>query len=145
MKLSRTAAYAVQAAVQLAAEDGGAPIPCSHLAATGRMPERFLLQILRQMVKHGVLLSTRGADGGYVLGRQADKITLLEIIEAVDGPLEAGCPPSDGLPSTSRAKLERALGDLVSNARRELASVHLADLIPRAVVTPPSRSRTSTQ
>jgi Rrf2 family protein len=67
VKLSRTASYALQAVLQLAQSDAsGYPVPCSRLAAEGKMPERFLLQILRSLVTHGILGSTRGVDGGYV-------------------------------------------------------------------------------
>ncbi len=65
MKFSRTVSYALQATLQLAQEDRAAPVPCSQLAAEGKMPERFLLQILRNLVTHGILRSTRGVDGGY--------------------------------------------------------------------------------
>ena len=65
MKLSRTVTYALQATIQLARLDGApTPIPCSRLAAEGRMPERFLLQVLRNLVTHGILQSTRGVGGG---------------------------------------------------------------------------------
>jgi hypothetical protein len=53
------------------------------------MPERFLLQILRVLVTHGILRSTRGVDGGYALTKPADQISLLEVIEAIDGPLDS--------------------------------------------------------
>ncbi|HEY5316199.1 MAG TPA: Rrf2 family transcriptional regulator, partial [Pirellulales bacterium] len=60
MKFSRTVTYAVQAALALAQASGDRPVPCSRLAASGKLPERFLLQILRTLVTHGILLSTRG-------------------------------------------------------------------------------------
>ncbi|HWB00312.1 MAG TPA: Rrf2 family transcriptional regulator, partial [Pirellulales bacterium] len=60
MKISRTVTYAVQAVLQLARADGSRPVPCSQLASQGQMPERFLLQILRSLVTHGILQSTRG-------------------------------------------------------------------------------------
>ena len=87
MKLSRTVEYAVQAMLQLAEHDLGTPVPCSRLAATGQMPERFLLQILRNLVTHGILNSTRGVEGGYTLERPPEQISLLEVIEAIDGPI----------------------------------------------------------
>ena len=65
MKLSRTVAYAVRATLQLAQLEADGPVPCSKLANEGKMPERFLLQILRNLVTHGILRSTRGVDGGY--------------------------------------------------------------------------------
>ena len=81
MKLSRTVAYAVRATIQLAQTNSGAPVPCSRLASEGHMPERFLLQILRNLVTHGILHSTRGVDGGYSLERKPDDISLLDLID----------------------------------------------------------------
>ena len=80
MKLSRSVSYALQAVLQLAASDARTPVPCSQLAAEGSMPERFLLQILRHLVAHGILDSARGVEGGYVLERSPDEISLLEVI-----------------------------------------------------------------
>ncbi len=81
MKLSRTVAYAVRATIQLAQMSTDRPIPCSKLASEGNMPERFLLQILRNLVTHGILRSTRGVDGGYALTRPPEDISLLDVIE----------------------------------------------------------------
>src|SRR5271154_5777958 len=108
MKLSRTVGYALQATLQLAEAEPGTPVPCSQLAARGQMPERFLLQILRNLVTHGILHSTRGVDGGYALDRKPSEISLLEVIEAVDGPLSASAPVSAGFPEDSQAKLRDA-------------------------------------
>ena len=70
MKLSRTVTYALKATLQLAQNSPSGPVPCGRLAAQGAMPERFLLQILRSLVTHGILKSTRGVDGGYVLWKE---------------------------------------------------------------------------
>lgn len=51
------------------------------------MPVRFLLTILSKLVKRGILKSRRGTVGGYLLARRADEISLLQLIEAVDGPI----------------------------------------------------------
>jgi len=55
------------------------------------MPPRFLHQILRSMVTHGILRSTRGLDGGYSLARPISSVTLLDIVESVEGPV-VGAP-----------------------------------------------------
>ena len=136
MKLSRTVGYALQATLQLAQVDSEVPVPCSKLAAKGKMPERFLLQILRNLVAHGILGSSRGVDGGYVLERTADEISLLDVIEAVDGPMTSGMPFGDGLSPDSKSKLRDALTEVTDLARRELQAVKLAHLLPRR-----SRSR----
>jgi Rrf2 family transcriptional regulator, cysteine metabolism repressor len=131
MKLSRTVSYALQAALQLArADETQGPVPCSRLAAEGQMPERFLLQILRSLVNHGILASTRGVDGGYSLRRDAADISLLEVIEAIDGPLTSAVPINEGLPEGSKAKLECALAEVTEFARRELQAITLAHLLP---------------
>lgn len=132
MKLTRTVAYALQATLQLAQADSDAPVPCSRLAAEGRMPERFLLQILRNLVAHGILSSTRGVDGGYTLERSPDDISLLDVIEAMEGPLVSAIPASEGLPEETKARLETALRQITEEACRELRSVRLTDLLPAA-------------
>lgn len=134
MKISRTVAYALQATLQLAQAESGVPIPCSRLAAEGKMPERFLLQILRNLVAHGILSSTRGVEGGYTLDRPADEISLLGLIEAIDGPMNTTLPVNEGLDPASKLKLEAAMGKVTARARRELESIKLADLLPRASV-----------
>jgi Rrf2 family protein len=131
MKLSRTVSYALQATLQLArSEAAGVPIPCKRLAAEGKMPERFLLQILRNLVTHGILESTRGVDGGYSLDRNPEDISLLDLIEAVDGPVISTLPLPGGLPKESRTKLECVLTGVTELARRELQAIKLAHLLP---------------
>ncbi|MBN2578828.1 MAG: Rrf2 family transcriptional regulator [Pirellulales bacterium] len=138
MKISRTVAYALQATLLLARADSGESIPCSRLAAEGKMPERFLLQILRNLVAHGILASYRGIEGGYRLTRSPEKISILDIIEAMDGPLNTSLPPAEGLPVETRIKLEKTLSDVTQLARRELGAVKLSHLLP-----PPRRDRSS--
>ena len=129
MKLSRTAGYALQAALQLARTGSSAPVPCSQLAAEGQMPERFLLQILRNLVTHGILHSARGVDGGYRLERRPEEISLLEVIEAVDGPLCTSAPVAEGLPQASLAKLRQALEQVTTTARQQLSQIKLSCLL----------------
>ena len=129
MKISRTVSYAVQATLQLAEAPRNQPVPCSQIAAEGQMPERFLLQILRNLVTHGILQSTRGVDGGYVLDRLPEEISLLELIEAIDGPLNTTMPASEGLPEGSQDSLRQALEKVTATAREQLEAVKLAQLM----------------
>ena len=133
MKLSRTVVYALHAILQLAQAKGESPVPCSRLAAKGGMPERFLLQVLRSLVTHGILSSTRGVDGGYRLAQSADEISLLDVIEAIDGPLYPLSPDINGLPP-------RVPGEVTMRVHRhhwsfpggKLQAIKLADLLPEA-------------
>ena len=129
MKLSRTVAYAVQATIQLAQADAGTPVPCSQLAHNGHMPERFLLQILRHLVTHGILHSTRGVDGGYSLERKPIEISLLDVIEAIDGPLTSAVPSSNGTLTSTDVRLREALEQVTVAMRQKLEAITLSDLL----------------
>jgi len=129
MKVSRTVSYALRATLQLAENNSAKPVPCSRLAADGGMPERFLLQILRSLVNHGILQSTRGVDGGYTLGRSAADISLLEIMEAVEGPVDARLPDSSADAQVDHlARLDAALKTVGSNLREQLATIKISQI-----------------
>jgi Rrf2 family protein len=129
MKLSRTVAYAVRATLQLAQLETKGPVPCSRLANEGKMPERFLLQILRNLVTHGILRSTRGVDGGYALIRPADQISLLEVIEAIEGPYDATLELGEGLSADSQNNLQEALEGVTKSTRKQLEAIKLSQLL----------------
>ncbi|HBO45301.1 MAG TPA: Rrf2 family transcriptional regulator [Planctomycetaceae bacterium] len=131
MKLSRTVAYAVQASLHLAESRDDRPVPCSQLASAGKMPERFLLQILRHLVARGILSSSRGIDGGYRLDRPPEDISLLEVIEAIDGPMVTTVPLGDGLSDGAKNRLHAAINDVTEHSRRHLASIKLTHLLPK--------------
>lgn len=129
MKLSRTVAYAVRATLQLAQLESEGPVPCSKLAAAGKMPERFLLQILRNLVTHGILRSTRGVDGGYALIRPAHQISLLQLIEAIEGPYDSSLEMGEDISADSQEKLREALLDVTTTTRRQLEAIKLSQLL----------------
>jgi Rrf2 family transcriptional regulator, cysteine metabolism repressor len=129
MKVSRTIAYAIHATLQLSAGERGVPVPCSQLASEGQMPERFLLQILRSLVTHGLLRSTRGVEGGYCLARPPEQISLRDIVESFDNPLTPSVPMLDGLSIEVTKRLMTTLGHASTAAREELEKLTLADLL----------------
>src|SRR6516225_7690794 len=87
MKLTRASSYALHAVAYMATQKHNRPVP-SHIVARDRgVPERFLLKVLKPLVSARVLLSVKGPHGGYRLARPAGEITLLEVLEAVDGPI----------------------------------------------------------
>jgi Rrf2 family protein len=128
MKISQSVCYAIRATLHLAEVDDGRPVPCAKIAEAGDMPQRFLLQILRYLVQADILRSTRGADGGYRLIRPLDGITLLEVIDAVEGPYQA-CEV-DGRTWTNAELLQGAFNDAASAARRVWEQIKLIDLKP---------------
>ena len=140
MKLSRTVTYALQATLQLAESGSIRPVPCSQLAADGHMPERFLLQILRNLVNHGILRSTRGVDGGYSLVHRPEEISILDVIEAIDGPIGSGIPENEGFSATSQTQLKNALKEISISARKQLDQIKVSQLIHKPPLSPTADS-----
>src|SRR5262245_58188260 len=129
MKLSRTVAYAVRATLQLAQSPQGTPVPCSKLASQGNMPERFLLQILRNLVTHGILRSTRGVEGGYSLTRPPEQISLLDVIEAIEGPFGLGPSANENFPEDGQPKLQEALRSITDVSLNQLEAIKFSALL----------------
>lgn len=86
MHLSARADYAVRALVELAAA-GGQPLKREQIATAQQIPIKFLGNILLQLRTSGLIKTHRGADGGYLLTVRPERITLADVIRAVDGPL----------------------------------------------------------
>ncbi len=128
MKFSRTVSYALQATLQLAEAESDHPVTCRTLAAEGKISESFLLQILRQLVAHEILESTRGVGGGYTLRHSPADVSLLDIIEAAEGPMVSLLPVAEGFRKGSRQNVELMLTQLNDEARTRLASIRMADL-----------------
>ncbi len=141
IRLSRLSDYAVVLMSQIAASpDGLRQAP--ELAGEAHLPATTVSKILKLLNRSGLLISHRGARGGYEVARPLEAISMADIINAVDGPialteciedtpgecdLEAFCPARRNW---------HAINDAV---RRALAGVTLADVVVPAI--PPPRSR----
>jgi Rrf2 family protein len=87
MKISRSTGYGLLAAGYIARSEKGGIVLSQTISKEYNIPLEYLLKILQQLVRGNILRSKRGPRGGFVLGKPMSKITMLEIIEAVDGPL----------------------------------------------------------
>ena len=87
MELTRKGEYAIRGIVYLASRPGDQVCLLSEIAAAVDVPQTFLAKIFQQFSQIGLVRSYRGTGGGFVLGRAPDKITLLEVVEAVEGPI----------------------------------------------------------
>jgi Rrf2 family protein len=92
MKVSLRATYGIMAALDLALQNGTAPVQARAIAKRQAIPLRFLEQVLHAMKKAGLVDSLRGAQGGYTLSKQPADVSLASIVEALDGPLAAIAP-----------------------------------------------------
>ena len=129
MKLTRAATYGISAAAYLANAPAGEVVSNATICHAYQMPDRFVLQIMRVLVAAGFVTTTRGRDGGYKLAKPAGKITLLEIVEAIDGQIGANnAVDLAGMSKESQAKVDHAFAAIEAETRKRLAAVTLADL-----------------
>ena len=90
MKLSSKGRYAVRALFDIAFYNDGQPTQVKDIAERQAIPPRFLEQIFQDLKRAGIVGSKRGPQGGYLLGRDASKIPLGEVIEVMEGPVSLG-------------------------------------------------------
>ena len=99
MTISAKSKYAVRALVELAersASDAGRPVRLGEIAARRDIPPQFLEQVFATLRRAGVLSSRRGASGGYTFARPPQSVTVLEVVEALDGVVApASCTTGD--------------------------------------------------
>jgi Rrf2 family protein len=132
--LSAKSEYACLALARLAVEHAGdAPVQGRRLAAEEGIPEGFLVQILQELKRAGLVTSTRGASGGYRLARDPASISLGEVLDAVEGATTTGANLAS--PSPLCEALRDACAEAALAARRRLDGVTLADLARRVETT----------
>lgn len=131
MRISAKADYAVRAAAELAAaQPEGKPVKGEHLARVQGIPQNFLENILTELRRSGIVRTRRGADGGYLLARPSDEISVADVLRAVEGPLAAvqGTRPEDLEYSGAAARLPEVWIALRSSLRDVLEHVTLDQL-----------------
>lgn len=129
--LSAKTEYACLALARLAVEHaGGRPLQGRRLAAEEGIPEGFLVQILQELKRLGLVTSTRGAAGGYRLARSPEELSLGEALDLLEG------PPTEASNVTKPSPLGEAINAVVHDAataqRERLRGVTLADLAASA-------------
>lgn len=98
MQITRQADYAVRAVLFLSRLGLGNRAATSQIAKDQHIPPSFLAKIISQLSIAGLLNTSRGARGGVTLARAPEKITLLEVVEAIDGPIRLNeCVHADGM------------------------------------------------
>ncbi|HEY7425074.1 MAG TPA: Rrf2 family transcriptional regulator [Gemmataceae bacterium] len=133
MRISAKAEYACVAMLELAANYAEpAPLRIKAIAEAQGIPQRFLVQILLQLKTAGLVVSVRGASGGYQLARPPEEITLAAVINAIDD--RARLPRS----ALSAARRSPAVGillaiwqDVQAEEQRALQRISLAELVRR--------------
>lgn len=129
VKVSVKVEYACRAMAQMARlHASGRLAHIETLAADESIPANYLVQILRHLRAAGLVVSRRGKQGGYTLARTPDRITLLDVIRAIDGDtLEL----PGGRRGASAAAVQEALRAVRASLEKSLAAVTIDRLAPR--------------
>ena len=128
MKISKKAEYALRALVAMSRSSVGTVFSIQTLASEESIPLKFLEQILLVLRKGGILHSRRGAGGGYQLARAASRISVGEVLELIDGPLQL-LPGGDA--NSISPGLVSAFRELTEDIQQKLSALTLADVLQR--------------
>jgi Rrf2 family protein len=115
--ISTKSPYAVLALAELGQKAGSDPVPIGELARQRDVPVQFLEQLFATLRRAGIISSQRGVKGGYRFAREPSEVSVLEIVELLDGPLGRD---ADGV-----------FADAARAAREVLAQTSIADIIER--------------
>lgn len=151
MKMSEGVEWALHCCLTLAWLGNETTVPTATLAAAFDVPPHYLNKFLQALVRAGILVSTAGVKGGFRLAKRPDKITLLDVVMAIEGPegsfrcteirrRGAGVtakPTEFALP----CGIAVAMGRADAAWRRELAAQTIADLVKSAPATGAERMR----
>jgi Rrf2 family protein len=133
MQITRQADYAVRAVLHLA-RSGDQRTPTSAIAEEQKIPPSFLAKIISQLSIAGLLHTSRGARGGVTLAREPKDITLLEVIEAIDGPIQLNECVGDGGSCTfdDDCPLRPVWCEAQEELVKRLKGSNFANMIPKA-------------
>ncbi len=130
MKISRSTGYALLAVGYIAKNQKDGLVMSQDIARQYEIPLEYLLKILQQMVRAKVLRSKRGPSGGFSLAKPASRITMLEIIEAVDGPMATHLSLAEQAQGAKLGmKVEKAFEKAITQARNVFEKTKLSTLI----------------
>lgn len=127
--ISQAAEYALRAVVCLA-ERPGAPLTTHHIAAAARVPAGYLAKVLQGLSRGRIVRSHRGVNGGHVLAADPGRITLLDVVRAVDPSLRIReCPLGIASHGTDLCPLHRRLDAAAAGVEAALSATTIAELV----------------
>ena len=121
MKISRSTGYALVAVGYIAQNYQEGAVLAARVSKEYGIPLEYLLKILQQLVRANVLRSKRGPRGGFFLARPSENITLLEIVEAVDGPMISHLHLAE---QTNNAPFSLRMEDVCKKATEEVRDIY---------------------
>jgi Rrf2 family cysteine metabolism transcriptional repressor len=135
MRLTARSEYGLLALIDLGARFGEGPVSARGVAERQGIPMKFLEQLLAAMRKAGLVSALRGARGGFSLSRDPSEITVLEVVEALEGPLAPTSCDGGQLCGRSGACAAAGVWAHATDALRDVfTSTRLSDLCSRQAV-----------
>ena len=128
MKVSQATRYAVSALIHLTRQGGSQPVSSHVIAEAEGSPEPFLRKVLERLASTRLLVSLKGATGGYRLARPAGRITLLEVVETVEGPIRGRLDFEGTDAQRLGGKLQVVCDRAAHEVRQQYRRVTVADL-----------------
>lgn len=131
MRLTKASAYAVIATVHIARHEKNGPVQGRSIADAYGIPVEYLLKILQQLVRAQILRSETGRRGGFALKRTPTRTTLLDIVEAIDGPVEGGLSIGREISNVNgvRSELEGVCKRIAQSTRTALKEISLKNML----------------
>ena len=130
MKISRSTGYALMAVGYIAQHQDERIILSQDISKKYDIPLEYLLKILQQLVRANVLRSKRGPRGGFSLAKLAKKITMLQIIEAVDGPMTGQLNLAEQTHGARfGVRADKVYEKAITQAKAVFAKTKLSDLV----------------
>ena len=130
MKISRSTGYALMAVGYIAQHQDEKIILSQNISKKYDIPLEYLLKILQQLVRTNVLRSKRGPRGGFSLAKSAKKITMLQIIEAVDGPMTGQLNLAEQMRGARfGVRADKVYEKAIAQAKAVFAKTKLSDLV----------------
>lgn len=135
MQITRQADYALRAMLFLAKNPTNERASTSHIAEIQQIPPSFLAKIISQLSIAGLIHTSRGARGGVSLARSVEDISVLDVIEAIDGPISLNdCSHSkDGCPFGEECPLQPIWCEAQSDLVNKLHDTKFSQLISEPV------------
>lgn len=136
MRIPASVDYAIRALAELASAGDG-PVTAEHLASAQTIPLKFLRTIMTDLKRARLVTSQRGPEGGFMLARPAEEISLADIFRAIDGPLATVRDQSisEMTYTGAAAELPTVWMAVRAGLRRVLETVTVADLASGSVPT----------
>ena len=131
MKLSTKGRYGLKAMFQLSLNENNGPLPLRNIASKQNISEQYLEQLFSSLKKSGLVKSVRGAQGGYLLSKEAKDITVGDILIALEGPVSlSDCLLDDYVCENSSKCITKVVWERIKKGIEEVTnSITLQDMI----------------